>query len=192
MDLKRSLFLLILAFGTGFVGKYLVHEAQQFWPDVFLDGGLLAALFLALLWGTPRGILERKPLEIVLGCALVFGGLLLLPLFEQRYLAVTVTKLVTWAEVAADVARQAAVFAILGFFVGIIDGLYEFRLNKALLGGALSAGLGAAAAFVHFAFPGAQPMFVTAFNWGLALCLMHLGTVFTQGLTGSKENQRDD
>ncbi len=188
MDLKRSVLLLILAFGAGFVGLFLVRWAHQLWPDVFPDGGLLAALFLALLWGTPRGVLERKLFEIVLGCALVFGGLLLLPLLEQSYLAGPVTKLATWAEVAADVARQAAVFAALGFFVGVIDGLYELRLNKALLGGALSAGLGATAAFVHFAFPGAQPIFVTAFNWGLALCLMHLGTVFTQGLTGSKVN----
>ena len=100
MDLKRSLFLVILAFGVGFVGSFLIRGAQHLWPDVFPEGGLLAALeggplaalFLAVLWGTPRGILERKPLEMILGCALVFGGLLLLPLFEQRYLT-PVTKL---------------------------------------------------------------------------------------------------
>ena len=187
MDLKHSVFLLILAFGAGFVGLFLVRGAHQLWPDVFPDGGLLPPLFLGVLWGTPRGVLGRQRCAIVLGCGLVFGGLLLLPLFEQRYLA-PVTELAARIDVVADVAQQAAVFAALGFFVGVIDGLYELRLYKALLGGALSAGLGAAAAFVHFAFPGAQPLFVTAFNWGLALCLMHLGTVFTQGLTGSKEN----
>jgi hypothetical protein len=184
--------LLVLGFAVGFVGMYVKFGAQDLWRDSL--GDMLALALLAMLWGTPRGILERKVVEVLLGFVIAFAGLTLIAkVMESADFAHVVTAAAEHTQVATEQTWQVALnFAILGLFIGAIDGVYEKRLNKALIGALLSGVLGAGAAFVKIALPNAQETFTLAVNWGAALGLMHLGTVLTQTVCGSKKDLDGD
>ena len=75
MNFQRSALLLFLAFAVGFVGWLLIGFVQDQWPQHFSDRSAMLLFILAVLWGTPRGVLEHKTFEVLAGIAIMFVGI---------------------------------------------------------------------------------------------------------------------
>lgn len=203
MSPTRSILLLFLSFAVGFIGPLFVHMAQNLWGELFANGSLATLVCLAVLWGTPRGIAERKLIEVGLGAIFAFAGLVLVSGHVFDFVAPIVQKAEA-SRVIQELAESVranetpGLFemivrnAILGLFLGAIDGAYERRAGKALLGAVLAAVLSVPAAFVErYVGEDAQETFVHAMSLGVAICLIHAATIVSQFLSGSKYGREE-
>ncbi len=204
MSTTRSILLIFLSFAVGFIGPLLVEMARESSLHLTFEFGSLPVLImLAVLWGTPRGITERKLLEALLGAGLAFVGLYIISVYSEDFIGAVVARarqsgLDVVAKIEETVGEEhgstaLAVIvrnAILGLFIGAIDGLYEHRAGKAGLGAVLAALLTVPGVFVErFVVHDSQHAFAFALSWGVIICLIHIGTILTQFLTGAKHHK---
>jgi hypothetical protein len=192
MSIRRSIMLLVLAFAAGFCGYLFVHLLRSTWQEVMHTYTFVALAVLAAFWGSPRGLLERKWAEAAIGAGVVFVGVLTVAYVAMPDTLAPYEELVAKTHVPVGVWTRALQYAILGLFVGGIDGLYELWPRKLIIGAVLAALLGAGAAFVEIPFRDASLQFIKAFRYGTALGLMHLGSVFAQMLCGARYDEEED
>lgn len=198
MSATRSILLIFLSFSVGFVGPLVVVMLGPLFGSRFVSGTLPTLIVLSVFWGSPRGIVERKLVEVLLGIGMALLGLVAIQFYDSKGFIEAVVSKASQVDVIKSAALDRTVLvevvrnAFLGLAIGAVDGIYERRIGKALLGAALGALLSAPGAFVYRLVPeSAQETFRMAIGWAAVICLIHAGTIIPQFFTREKYHQEN-